>query len=107
MIKTTEKHYLARIDFDERISREDKLFGCLLFCGYPANRAYQIAYPTKADANSSIAMAHILRKLAKLITDKPNNGNNNRPNNDNHRANNTNTNNMNPRNINLTQVCIA
>ena len=57
MNKTTEKHYLARIDFDERISREDKLFGCLLFCGYPANRAYQIAYPTKADANSSAAMA--------------------------------------------------
>ena len=54
-----------------------------------------------------VAMAHNLRKLAKLITQKPNNGNNNKPNNDNHRANNTNTNNMNPRNINLTQLCGA
>ncbi len=54
-----------------------------------------------------VAMAHNLRKLAKLIAYKTNNGNNNKPNNDNHRANNTNTNNMNPRNINLTQLCGA
>ena len=36
---------------------EGRLFACLLVCGYPANRAYQIAYPTKADANSAAAMA--------------------------------------------------
>lgn len=54
-----------------------------------------------------VAMAHNLRKLAKLITDKPNNSNNDSPNNDNHRAKNANTSNMNPTNINLAQICVA
>ena len=54
-----------------------------------------------------VAMAHNLRKLAKLIIAKPNNGNNSRPNNDNHRANNANASNINPTNIDLAQICVA
>ena len=54
-----------------------------------------------------VAMVHNLRKLAKLITVKPNNGNNGRPNNDNHRANNANASNINPTNIDLAQICVA
>lgn len=57
MIKDKKKEYYARIGFCERIAPEDKVFACLLVCGYPGNRAYQIAYPTKADANSAAAMA--------------------------------------------------
>lgn len=62
MNKDKKKEYYARIGFCERITQEDKLFACLLVCGYPANRAYQIAYPTKADANSAAALAS--RKVA-------------------------------------------
>ena len=51
------KTYYARIKFNDLIRREDKAFACLLCCGYPASQAYQIAYPTKADANSTAAMA--------------------------------------------------
>ena len=57
MNKDKKKEYYARIGFSERITQEDKVFACLLICGYPANRAYQIAYPTKADANSAAALA--------------------------------------------------
>lgn len=53
-----KKEYYARIGFNtDMVSTEDKLFACLLVCGYPANKAYQIAYPTKADANSAAALA--------------------------------------------------
>ena len=53
----SKKEYYARYPFSEQITMEGRLFACLLVCGYPANRAYQIAYPTKADANSAAAMA--------------------------------------------------
>ena len=46
-----------------------------------------------------VAMAHNLRKLAKLITDKPNNGNN-KPNNDN-------TSGIRPTNLYVAQICVA
>ena len=58
----TKNEYLARVGFSDQITMEGRLFACLLVCGYPANRAYQIAYPTKADANSAAAMAS--RKVA-------------------------------------------
>lgn len=57
MNKDKKKEYYARIGFCDQITMEGRLFACLLVCGYPANRAYQIAYPTKADANSAAAMA--------------------------------------------------
>ena len=58
MNKEKKKEYYARMAFNpDMISAEERLFACLLVCGYPANRAYQIAYPTKADANSAAAMA--------------------------------------------------
>ena len=47
-----------------------------------------------------VAMAHNLRKLAKLITDRPNN-------NDNHKTNKTNMSNMDSANLYLTQICAA
>ena len=53
----SKKEYYARYPFSEQITMEGRLFACLLVCGYPANRAYQIAYPTKADANSAAALA--------------------------------------------------
>lgn len=56
-----KKEFYARLPFSDLISREGRLFACLLVCGYAANRAYQIAYPTKADANSAAALAS--RKL--------------------------------------------
>ena len=52
-----KKEYYSRIGFSEQITMGGRLFACLLVCGYPANRAYQIAYPTKADANSAAALA--------------------------------------------------
>ena len=58
---SNKKEFYARLPFSGLISREGRLFACLLVCGYPANRAYQIAYPTKADANSAAALAS--RKL--------------------------------------------
>lgn len=57
MNKEKKKEYYARIGFSDKISPEDKIFTYLLTCGLPANRAYQIAYPTKADANSAAALA--------------------------------------------------
>lgn len=57
-----------------------------------------------------VAMAHNLRKLAKLITDRPNNGNNNKTNNDSHianRANKANMRNLNTANLYLAQVSAA
>lgn len=62
MNREKKKEYYARIGFCERITQEDKVFACLLTCGLAANRAYQIAYPTKADANSAAALAS--RKVA-------------------------------------------
>lgn len=62
MNKEKKKEYYARYPFSEQITMEGRLFACLLVCGYPANRAYQIAYPTKADANSAAALAS--RKVA-------------------------------------------
>ena len=53
----SKKEYYARHPFSDQITTEGRVFACLLVCGYPANRAYQIAYPTKADANSAAAMA--------------------------------------------------
>ena len=47
-----------------------------------------------------VAMAHNIRKLAKLTTDKPNN-------NDNHKTNKTNMRDMDPVNLYLTQICVA
>ena len=47
-----------------------------------------------------VAMAHNLRKLAKLITDRPNNI-------DNHKTNKTNMSDMDPVNLYLTQICAA
>ena len=47
-----------------------------------------------------VAMAHNLRKLAKLTTDKQNN-------NDNHKTNKTNMSDMDPANLYLTQICAA
>ena len=58
MNREKKKEYYARVGFNpDMISAEKRLFACLLVCGYPANRAYQIAYPTKADANSAAALA--------------------------------------------------
>lgn len=58
MNREKKKEYYARVGFNpDMISAEERLFACLLICGYPANRAYQIAYPTKADANSAAALA--------------------------------------------------
>ena len=57
MNKDKKKEYYARIGFCDKITPEDKVFACLLVCGYPANRAYQIAYPTKAHINSAAALA--------------------------------------------------
>lgn len=56
-----------------------------------------------------VAMAHNLRKLAKLITDRPNNDNNNNNNKDkdNLRVNNPNMSNMSHTNINVAQICAA
>lgn len=61
-MKDKKKEFYARYPFGEQITMEGRLFTCLLVCGYPANRAYQIAYPTKADANSAAALAS--RKVA-------------------------------------------
>ena len=52
-----KKEYYARLEFSDKIKREEILMACLLVCGYPANRAYQISHDTKADANSAAAMA--------------------------------------------------
>ena len=58
MNKDKKKEYYARMAFNpDMISAEERLFACLLVCGYPANRAYQISHPTKADANSAAALA--------------------------------------------------
>lgn len=57
-----KKEYYARVGFCDKITQEDKVFACLLTCGVSANRAYQIAYPTKADVNSAAALAS--RKVA-------------------------------------------
>ncbi len=63
MNKDKKKEYYARVGFNpDMISAEERLFACLLICGYPANRAYQISHPTKADANSAAALAS--RKVA-------------------------------------------
>ena len=51
-----------------------------------------------------IAMAHNLRKLAKLITDRPNNDNNNKTNIYNHRANRANMSNLNTASLYLAQI---
>ena len=57
MNKDKKKEYYARIGFCERITQEDKLFACLIRCGYSASQAYIIAYPTKANINSAAALA--------------------------------------------------
>jgi hypothetical protein len=56
-MKNKDMAYYAKIWFNELVSAEDKLFAILLVVGYSANRAYQIAYSTKANANSAAAMA--------------------------------------------------
>lgn len=40
---------------------ENRLFAILVMCGYPASKAYRIAFDTKASANSSASLA--CRKL--------------------------------------------
>ena len=52
-----KKEYYARIGFCEKITQEDKVFACLICCGYSASQAYIIAYPTKANINSAAALA--------------------------------------------------
>ena len=54
-----------------------------------------------------IAMAHNLRRLAKLGMNRPNNGNNNKTNINNHRASRMNMSNMKPANLHLPQICVA
>lgn len=57
MNREKKKEYYARIGFCERITPEDKVFACLICCGYSASQAYIIAYPTKASINSAAALA--------------------------------------------------
>lgn len=57
MPKPKKRDSLANMELDG-ITPEERLFCCLLCCGYPANVAYKIAFPSsKANPTSASAQA--------------------------------------------------
>ena len=53
---------LYKIPMAEKLTPQDRHFVVLVVAGYPSNLAYMLAYDTKANTNTSAAMAS--RKLA-------------------------------------------
>ena len=57
MPKPKKRDSLANMELDG-ITSEERLFCCLLCCGYPANVSYKIAFPhSKANPTSASAQA--------------------------------------------------